>query len=142
MRNVVVFGTSDSSRLAKYYIETDPKYADFKVVAFTVDSEFLVKGELEGVPVIDFAKVSEKFPPSENLLFIPITGIGMNRIRMERYFTGKKMGYHFFSYISSNATILTEEIGENCFILKGTLLPKWSVPLAEILFFSRPYVRK
>ena len=80
MRNIVVFGISDSSQLAKYYIDSDPKYSDFRVVGFTVDSDYLVKEIFEGLPVIDFLELNEKFPPADNLLFIPITGINMNRV--------------------------------------------------------------
>ena len=128
MRNIVVFGTSDSSQLVKHYIDSDPAYSNFRIVCFTVDSEFIDKDEFEGLPVIDFLEILEKFPPEENLLFIPITGTGMNRVRMEKYSQGKEMGYQFFSYVSSRATVLTEEIGENCFILEdNTIQPFVSV---------------
>ena len=128
MKNIVIFGISDSSQLAKFYIENDPKYSDYEVVAFTVDSEFLDKEYYEGLPVIDFEKIDSTFPPSENLLFVPITGIRMNRLRMEKFKNGKNRGYEFFSYISSHATVLTNQIGENCFILEdNTIQPYVSI---------------
>ena len=118
LSKVLVFGTSDSSLLLKYYIEKDPLYHDFEVVGFTVTKDFLDQEEIDGLPVIDFADAEMSFPPSEYLLFAPLTGTKMNKFRAEIFHQGKAKGYSFFSYVSSWATILTEEIGENCFILE------------------------
>jgi hypothetical protein len=43
---------------------------------------------------------------------------GLNKIRTRIYNEEKEKGYKFISYISSKATVLTKEIGENCFILE------------------------
>ncbi len=128
MPNVVIFGISDSSQLAKFYIENDPKYSSFRVVAFTVDSDYIDKDTFEGLPVIDFSKIEVEFPPEKNLLFVPITGKKMNKVRMNKYERGKELGYEFFSYISSDATVMSDQIGENCFILEdNTIQPFVSI---------------
>ena len=51
-----------------------------------------------------------------------MTGKNLNKIRENVYIEGKKKGYCFYSYISSNATILTKNIGENCFILEDNTI--------------------
>ena len=41
---------------------------------------------------------------------------------------GKKKGYDFYSYVSPKATVLTNKIGENCFILEDNTIQ----PFVEI----------
>ena len=52
----------------------------------------------------------------------------MNTVRMNKYERGKELGYEFFSYISSDATVMSDQIGENCFILEvNTIQPFVSI---------------
>ena len=51
-----------------------------------------------------------------------MTASKMNHNRRLLYETGKAKGYQFISYISSKATVLTDRIGENCFILEDNTI--------------------
>ena len=57
-----------------------------------------------------------------------MTGKNLNRIREKIYNEGKKKGYDFYSYVSPKATVLTNKIGENCFILEDNTIQ----PFVEI----------
>jgi sugar O-acyltransferase (sialic acid O-acetyltransferase NeuD family) len=46
----------------------------------------------------------------------------MNTLRESVYLQVKSKGYRFINYISSKATILTDAIGENCFILEDNTI--------------------
>lgn len=57
-----------------------------------------------------------------------MTGKNLNKIRESVFNEGKQKGYKFYSYLSSKATILTDKIGENCFILEDNTIQ----PFVEI----------
>lgn len=132
MKNkVVIFGTLDTAELAHYYLTNDSEY---EVVAFTVNRDYLEedtftpRGTDEIYPVVAFEDLEFKYPPSEYLLFAPMTGVKMNTLRKKIYEEGKTKGYEYISYISSKATVCNNKIGENCFILEDNTLQ----PFTEI----------
>lgn len=132
MKNkVVIFGTLDTAELAHYYLTNDSEY---EVVAFTVNRDyleedtFIPRGTDEIYPVVAFEDLETKYPPSEYLLFAPMTGVKMNTLRKNIYEEGKAKGYEYISYISSKATVCDNKIGENCFILEDNTLQ----PFTEI----------
>ena len=128
-KNIIIFGTSQLAQLANYYIENDDwGYLLPKVIAFTQHKKYRTEDSFEGKPIVDFEELQHKYPPSEYLLFAPITGKNLNKIREAVYNEGKEKGYDFYSYISPHATVLTDKIGENCFILEDNTIQ----PFVEI----------
>lgn len=132
MKNkVVIFGILDTAELAHYYLTNDSPY---EVVAFTVNRDYLEedtfvpRGTDEIYPVVAFEDLESKYPPSEYLLFAPMTGVKMNTLRKKIYEEGKSKGYEYISYISSKSTVCNNKIGENCFILEDNTLQ----PFTEI----------
>jgi len=120
MHKVVIFGLSDSSELAHFYLTHDSTY---NVVAFTVSEEYIPESKMyNGLPVIPFEKLNSSHPPEAYKLFAPLFCSKMNRFREEIYNAGKARGYEFISYISSKATVFGTEIGENCFILEDNTI--------------------
>lgn len=125
MKNIIIFGTNQLAELAEYYISND---TDMETVAFTVHKDYK-KGEMfKNKPIVEFEQLENTYPPDEYLLFAPLTGKNLNKIRETIYNEGKKKGYTFYSYISSKATVLTDKIGENCFILEDNTIQ----PFVEI----------
>lgn len=126
MKNrVIVFGTEQTAQLAKFYLDNDSEY---RVIAFTVHKKFMTSDTFEGLPVVPFEDLSSLFPPEENFLFAPMTGVKMNTLRKSVFLEGKAMGYDYISYVSSKATNFASSIGENCFILEdNTLQPFVSI---------------
>ena len=125
MNKIIIFGTNQLSELAEYYINND---TNLEVVAFTVHKKFKDIDIFKNKPVIEFEEIEKKDLPKEYLLFAPMTGKNLNKIRESVYNEGKKKGYKFYSYLSSKATILTDKIGENCFILEDNTIQ----PFVEI----------
>jgi sugar O-acyltransferase (sialic acid O-acetyltransferase NeuD family) len=119
MAKVVVFGLSDCAQLAKYYLDNDSEH---EVVAFTASSEYIHAPTFEGLNVVPWAELERSFPPTEFHLFVPMTATAMNKNRRRVYEEGKARGYRYISYVSSHATVLTDEIGENCFIMEDNTL--------------------
>lgn len=140
---VVIFGSRDLAELAYYYLETD---SDYEVVAFTINQEhitsntFLPQGSNELFPVIPFEELHKKYPPSEFLLFAPMTGVEMNKVRKNIYEIGKAMGYTFISYISSRATLFNNKIGDNCFILENNTIQPFTKVGNNVVLWSGNHI--
>ena len=126
MKKVIIFGTNQIAELACYYLsETTDEY---EVIAFTVHKLYKNSDTIFNKPIVDFENITNVYPPSEYYLFAPMSGKGLNKIRENVYNEGKTKGYRFISYISKYATILTKNIGENCFILEDNTIQ----PFTEI----------
>ena len=120
MKKVIIFGTEQLSQLANYYLtETTNEY---EVIAFTVHSIYKNINNIYDKPLVEFENIENIYNPNEYYLFAPMTGKGLNKIREKVYNEGKKKGYTFISYISKYATVLTKDIGENCFILEDNTI--------------------
>lgn len=125
MAKIVIFGTELAAELAHYYLTTDTAH---EVVAFTVNKNFIKEPAFCGLPVVPFEEVVVLYPPDKYKLFAPLSERKMNLIRAKVYLEAKDLGYDFISYISSRATVLTDKIGENCFILEdNTIQPFVSI---------------
>lgn len=122
-KNIIIFGTNQTAQLANYYIEND-EWACYrsKVIAFTKHKKYITEEFFQGKPIVEFEELESKYPPSEYILFAPMTGKNLNKIREEIYNEGKRKGYDFYSYIHPSATVLTDEIGKNCFILEDNTI--------------------
>lgn len=119
-RNLIIFGSGDIAQLAHYYFSTD---SEFKVVAFTVDSEYVAQGQFCGLPVVPFNAVLTQFDPNEYVFFVALSYSRLNAVRKEKYLAVKAMGYELVSYVSSRATVLNDNcIGANCFILEDNTI--------------------
>jgi len=120
MDKVIIFGIGDIAEIAHYYLSQEDKY---KIVAFTVDKEFIEFDSFKGLPVVEFEAIEKRFPPSEFKIFIPLSYTKINKLREQKFLEGKAKGYDFISYISPNATIAKNaKIGENCFIFEDNTI--------------------
>lgn len=117
---LVIFGAGDIARLAHYYFSHDSNH---EVVAFTVDREYRNQREFVGLPLIDFEDVVKHYPPSAYKMFVALSYSKMNRVRAEKYYRAKELGYALVSYVSSKCSWLTESpVGDNCFILEDNTI--------------------
>ncbi len=119
MGKVIIFGNTQSAELALYYLQNDSEH---EVAGFTVEEQYIKEPEFHGLPLVPFETVEQQFPPSDYLFFAPMTATGMNQVRARVYEQGLEKGYKYISYISSHATVLTDKIGENCFILEDNTI--------------------
>ena len=119
MSEVIIFGNKDTAELAYWYLKNDTNY---RVASFTVSSSYIKKDTYKKLPLVPFEKLEEYYDPRKYLLFAPMTGKKMNRLRENIYLAGKKKGFRFVSYKSSHAKVFTKFIGENCFILENNTI--------------------
>ena len=119
MSKIIIFGTKDTAQLAHYYLTHDSEH---EVVGFTVSVKHKTLDTFCNLPVIPFENLENIFSNQEYKIFAPMTGKGMNDIRKKIYLDIKSKGYECISYVSSKCTNLSENIGENCFILEDNTI--------------------
>ena len=99
--SVVIFGTSKMSSLAWHLLAHDSPYT---VAGFVEDQAFRGnRDSLHGLPLVDYERVSELFPPASNELLFPIGWRDGNRFRAERCAHARAMGYRLARYASSRS---------------------------------------
>lgn len=112
MKKVILYGNGSVATATYLLITHDSPY---EVVAFTVDREYIKEDTLLDLPVVPFDAVETIFPPGEHDMHIAVGHVRVNRIRADRYYRAKTMGYQLVNYISSKAlTWPGLVVGDNC----------------------------
>jgi sugar O-acyltransferase (sialic acid O-acetyltransferase NeuD family) len=120
MAQVIVFGVGQLADLAHFYLTHDSPH---KVVAFTLDKEYVKEPKHQGLPVVAFEEVAASYPPSDYQMFIPMSFKKMSHVRADKYHKAKEMGYQLISYVSSKATTWPGfQPGDNCFIFEDNTI--------------------
>ena len=116
-KQLVIFGSGEFAVLAKFYFGHDSEYT---VVGFTVDREYMSGDSFEGLPLVPFDDVGNRFPHSEHEMHVALSYRQLNRLRQDKYIQGKQAGYAFASYVCSKSVAWSDlSIGDNCFILEN-----------------------
>jgi sugar O-acyltransferase (sialic acid O-acetyltransferase NeuD family) len=139
MSRLIIFGCGDIAQLAHYYFSTDSEH---QTVAFTVDSSYIPAGGVFcDLPVVAFEELEEHFSPSDHLLFVALSYSKLNKLRAAKVEDAKAKGYALASYVSSKATVLTEEsIGENAFILEDNTIQPFSKIGRDVTLWSGNHI--
>lgn len=133
----IIFGVKDFAQLAHWYLTHDSKY---QPVAFCVHEAMMSELTFQGLPVVAFENIEQHYPKEEYNFFSPLSPVGMNGLRAEVYEQIKNKGYKFINYISSKATILTEDIGENNFILENNVIQPFVKVGNNCVFWSGNHI--
>jgi sugar O-acyltransferase (sialic acid O-acetyltransferase NeuD family) len=130
---IVIFGNSNFAKLVHYYFTQDSHY---EVVAFAVDTDYIIDNEFSGLPIVSFEEVESLYPPEYYGMFIAIGYTSLNKLRAKKYYEAKKKGFELVSYISSSVTRWENLIiGDNCLIFENqTLQPYVTVGSNTIIW--------
>lgn len=119
-RRVILFGESQLASLAHFYLRHDSPH---EVVAFTVDAAYRKGDTYEGLPLVDFETIAERYSPEDYAMFLPISFKRMSHLRRQKLEAARAMGYEIISYVSSKATTWPDlDVGENCFIFEDNTI--------------------
>ena len=117
---LVLIGAGEFAQIACEYFDHD---SDYRVVAFSVESEYLLQPTLAGRPVVAYETLEDRYPPADVDMFVAIPSTQLNRLRTRLYLDAKRRGYRFASYISTHAFVWRNvELGENSFIFEGNVI--------------------
>lgn len=120
MKDLVIFGAGKIAEVVYYYARHE---CGLNVKAFTVDATFAQGTGFDGLPLIAFEEIAEKFPPSEYDMFIALGYHDMNRLREQKCREAIAKGYKLISVISPKANVPSNVVvGANCFIMPPAII--------------------
>lgn len=120
MEKIVIVGDGETAELAYEYFTHDSPH---EVVAFAVEGAYKKKDEMFGLPVVEFERVEELYPPAGYRAFVAVSYTKLNRVRARLFRATKAKGYTCLSYVSSRAFVWHNvEVGENCFIFENNVV--------------------
>lgn len=120
MKELIIIGAGEFAEIAYEYFTHD---SDYRVVAFSVEKDYIEKEKLYDLPVVPFEELETLYSPDKYKIFVAVTYTGLNRVRTILYEEAKKKGYSPASYVSSRAFVWDNtEIGENCFIFENCII--------------------
>lgn len=125
VKDIVLFGTGAMAEVIAVYLRA---HSDYRIVGYTVDAAFHDAERHDGLPLVAWEALEDRFPPGEVLLLGPLTYRRMNTVRRDRYLEGRARGYGFARFLHPASHIYTDRIGENCVILEANVIQ----PFAEI----------
>jgi len=138
MAKLVIFGAGDIARLAHYYFRHDSEH---EVVAFTVDKDYRKDDKFLDLPLLDFEEINKRYPPDAYEMFIALSYAKMNKVRAEKYFKAKELGYQLASYVSSRCSFLTKTlVGQNCFILEDNTIQPFVTIGNDVVLWSGNHI--
>ena len=123
-KKLIIVGTSLYSDIAEYYFSN---YTNYEIVGFSESIDVFNKKEKNDKSIYILEELDKFFNPNEVFIFNSIGYKKHNKIRELRYNQLKKKKFRFASYISDKATILSNQIGENCFILENNVIQPYVI---------------
>jgi acetyltransferase-like isoleucine patch superfamily enzyme len=137
MADIVVFGAGDIAQVATVYLQ---RHSEHRIVAYTVDAQFLTSDRFCGKPIVPWETLESVFPPSQVQLLGPLSFRRMNQFRRDRYLEGKARDYSFISFVHPSCHVYTEHIGENCFILEQNVIQPFARIGNNVMMWSGNHI--
>lgn len=121
MKEIIIVGDNEFAEIASVYFAKD---YGFKTVAFAVEHDYKSRNEILDIPVVDYEKLIELFPPKNGFgFFAAPVYTQLNRLRTRFYLQCKGWGYKPLTYISPHAFVWENvKIGENSFVFEDNTL--------------------
>jgi sugar O-acyltransferase (sialic acid O-acetyltransferase NeuD family) len=119
-KKLILIGDSAFAEVAYEYFSHDSEY---RVVAFSVERQYLRRSEAFGLPVVPFEELEERYAPGDHAFFAATVYTQQNALRSRLYAQAKERGYRPASYVSTQAFVWRNvEIGEHCFIFENNVV--------------------
>ena len=115
---LILFGTGKIAEVVRYYLDQG---ADYRVDAVTVDGEYVDAEEWNGLPLVPFEEIEERYPANDFEMFVATGYQGMNSLRAGKVAEAQAKGYRLASCIGTDAPADLEH-GDNCFVMPGALV--------------------
>ena len=137
-RKLIIVGDSAFAEVAYEYFTHDSIY---EVVAFSVETPFLTRKTLFGLPVVPFETLEQTYDPADYWFFAALVYGDTNRLRARLYTTAKARGYRAASYVSPRAVVWHNvRLGEHCFIFENTVLQAFTTVGDDVVLWTGSFV--
>jgi sugar O-acyltransferase (sialic acid O-acetyltransferase NeuD family) len=121
MAGLIIFGAGPFARLVRRYATAD---LGMQVHAFAVDEAYLPTGSatLDGVPVLGWQAVRERYPPADVSLFVAV-GYRSMGARETVYRAIRQSGYQLANLLHPAAWIARDAtLGDNLIVMPGAVI--------------------
>jgi sugar O-acyltransferase (sialic acid O-acetyltransferase NeuD family) len=119
-KKVVILGDSAFAEVAYECFTRDSEY---EVVGFSVNSDYLRRHQLFGLPIVPFETIEDFFDKDQVEFYAALVYSQLNRLRTRFYEEAKAKGYKPASYVSSQAFVWPNvELGEHCFVFEDNTI--------------------
>jgi sugar O-acyltransferase (sialic acid O-acetyltransferase NeuD family) len=125
MKPIIIFGAGEIAQIARTYFE---QFSERKIVAFTVDKQFLKGKTFDGLPLISSDEISSLYPASDFDCFVAISYQNMNETRKAKCELMRSLGYQLASFVFPDFSTRNVSKGDNCLILENNTIQ----PFVEI----------
>jgi sugar O-acyltransferase (sialic acid O-acetyltransferase NeuD family) len=120
LKPIVIFGVSTFGTLAAHCLKHDSRRP---VAAFTVDRRYVQSTTHEGLPLVAFEDLAERFPSEKYDILAPLGYRRINGFRKECCERAHAMGYGLANYVSTRASVWPDtRIGENVIIYEQAVV--------------------
>jgi sugar O-acyltransferase (sialic acid O-acetyltransferase NeuD family) len=137
-RKLIIVGDGVFAQVAYEFFAHDSNY---RVVAFSVERDYLQRSTLFGLPVVSFEDLAGHYAPADHSFFAALVFTQRNRLRTRLYLAAKAKGYAPASYVGSRADVHPHaEIGEHCFVCEGTVVQPRARVMSNVVLWSGNYV--
>jgi sugar O-acyltransferase (sialic acid O-acetyltransferase NeuD family) len=137
MKPLIIFGTGDFAELVNYYFSN---YSAYEPIAFVVDKEHINSEEFCGLPILPFEYILDIFPQKDYSVFVAIGYSESNKIRKEKYLQIKEMGYELATYVDHRSSVMTDKIGDNCFIFEDNTIQPFVTIGNNVILWSGNHI--
>jgi sugar O-acyltransferase (sialic acid O-acetyltransferase NeuD family) len=137
-RKLVIVGDSAFAEVAYEYFTHDSVY---EVVAFSVESPYLRRDRLFGLPVVPFETLEQQYSPADHWFFAALVYTDTNRLRARLYASARAKGYRAASYVSPRAFVWHNvQMGEHCFIFENTVIQAFASIGDNVVLWTGDFV--
>lgn len=137
MKPLLLFGAGDIAEIAAFYFNRE---LHRPIAAFVVDGEYAKDTTAFGKPLVPLDEAAAAFPPDAHDAFVALSYNSMNRLRQDTCARMKALGYSLASYVSPKATVYTDRIGENAFILEDNTIQPFATIGANVTLWSGNHI--
>lgn len=122
MTKVLMFGTTMFSAELQEILNMEGK----EVVGYIIDRDYLLTDYYNELPVYPFEDIESCIDVSSTEIALTLGYSKMNEHRASKYAICKKKGYNILTYVSRQAHVFTDKIGEGSIVLPGTYIGPFS----------------
>lgn len=115
---LIILGTTIYSATTRKILEKE----GVNVVGYSTYREYMNGNEYEGLPVFPFQDLDLIFGTDKFMVINTIGYSNMNKIREKVYYDIKRKGYQLYTFISKNALVYTDDIGEGSLIMPNAYI--------------------
>lgn len=120
MKKVILAGNATTAEIIYSYLENDDRY---KVVATTVDDEYVAQNKIPDIPSIAISDLEANYKPGEVAIIMAMGYNDLNRVRETFFNRLHNAGYEILTYIHKDACVYTDnKIGKGAVILPGAVV--------------------